>query len=171
MSHMQSSGDQQPSRQDHKIEILIGGLVCLVAIAAILVSRKFPSTGLATDIGSARFPLIYAGALIVLSGILIARNLRKLKQGIASPVPETTGAGPYHLRTVLGVAATIACLVLMPWLGYAPVTAVYLAGLMWLMGMRNKLLNPVLALVITALLYFVFSLGLNVPLPVGTLFE
>ena len=59
----------------------------------------------------------------------------------------------------------------MEYLGYAPVTAVYLSFLMWLLGMKHKLLNPTLAIAITALLYFTFSSGLNVPLPVGSLFE
>lgn len=173
MNQVQSSSHKQSSRLDCKAEILIGSLVSLVAIAAILVSRKFPSTGLVTDIGSARFPLIYASVLIVLSVILIVRNWRKLRQDGATAEPGCAGeeAKPRHLRTALGIAATIASLILMPWLGYALVTVVYLSCLMWLMGMRSKWLNPTVALCVTALLYFVFSMGLHVPLPVGSLFE
>ena len=59
----------------------------------------------------------------------------------------------------------------MAYVGYAPVTAVYLSFLMWLVGMKHKVLNPLLAIAITGVLYFTFSNALHVPLPVGSLFE
>lgn len=171
MTQMQSAAGQQPSAKTRKMEILIGVLVSLVAIAAIVVSRKFPSTGLATDIGSARFPLIYSCALIVLCGILIVRNLKAKHQDTLAGEATDAAAAPRHVKTVLGVVASVASLVLMPILGYPLVTAIYLSFLMGLLGMRHKLLNPLLAVGITALLYFTFSMGLNVPLPIGSLFE
>lgn len=152
------------------MEIVIALLVSLVAIAAIVGSRHFPGTGLSTDIGSARFPLIHSIALLVLALILVIQNLRKGKPPAVS-LDAAPAPAPNYLKSFSGIAASALCLTAMPYVGYAPVTAVYLSFLMWLLGMKHKLLNPTLAIVITGVLYFTFSSGLNVPLPVGSLFE
>lgn len=165
------------------LEWVFVALVAVVAVAAIVTSRKFPGTGLSTDIGSGRFPLIYSLALLVLCAILVGQHLLQRKAvppaDKASPQPASaTGADtatgsvrPDYTKTASGMAASVACLAAMPYTGYALTTAVYLAFLMGLLGMRHKLLNPVLALAITATVYFTFSSGLHVPLPLGSFFE
>lgn len=169
MSHMQAAGGKPATSQDRKIEIFIGALVTVVATAAIIVSHNFPSTGLATDIGSARFPLVYSCALIVLSMILIARNW--IKRGEHSAAADSSEAKPQHSKTILGVVSSVLCLILLPILGYLMINTVFMSFLMWLLGMRHKLWNPVLAILITGVLYLTFSMALHVPLPVGSLFE
>lgn len=161
------------------MEWVFVALVAVVAVAAIAVSRKFPGTGLSTDIGSGRFPLIYAMALLVLCAILVVQHLLKrgsvLTSGKATPQPASATATetvrPDYTKTASGMAASVACLAAMPYTGYALTTVFYIAFLMWLLGMKHKLLNPVLALAITATVYFTFSGGLHVPLPLGSFFE
>jgi hypothetical protein len=155
------------------MEVVIGVVVSLVAIASLFFSYKFPSTGLATDIGAARFPQIYALALLVLCAMLISRNLIK---GHPSPAESTEAAAAKsevrsYRSTFAGIVSSVIGLAAMPYLGYGVVTICYLSFLMWLMGMKHKLWNPLLAVLITATLYFTFSAGLNVPLPLGSLFE
>ena len=167
-----------PIKQNKKafglnMEIVIAILVSLVAVAAIIASRNFPGTGLSTDIGSARFPLIYACALILLSGILVFQNLLKNKH---EPAPEEASVDadaetPSYRRAFVGVAATAVYMVAISFIGYALTTGFYLSFLMGLLGMRHKIWNPLLALTITVVMYFTFSAGLHVPLPVGSLFE
>ena len=158
------------------MEVVFAVLVSLVAIAAIVVSRKFPGTGLSTDIGSGRFPLIYSLALLVLSAILIAQNLRKRTRTDeeAIPVPQTAVVEvepPDYRKTFTGIVASILYLAAMPYAGYSLTSAIYLSFVMWVLGMKHKVLNPLLTLAITAIVYFTFSKGLNVPLPIGSLFE
>lgn len=163
-----TSATKTPSRIN--MEIVIALLVSLIAIAAIIGSRKFPGTGLSTDIGSARFPLIHSVVLLVLSAILIVQNLRK--SALTRVTQADNGvAPPSYWKAFSGIAASVLCLAAMPYTGYALVTAVYLSFLMWLLGMKHRILNPVLAIVITGVLYFTFSSGLNVPLPIGSFFE
>jgi len=158
------------------MDIVIAGIVSMLAVAAIFFSRKFPTTGLATDIGSARFPQIYAIALLVLCAILVARHLIK-GQPTPSDVPDVPEGMVINVevrsyrKTFVGIVSSVICLAAMPYLGYGLVTTIYLSFLMWLMGMKHKAWNPLLALTITAVLYFTFSAGLNVPLPFGSLFE
>lgn len=154
------------------IEIVIAVLVSLVAIAAIIASRKFPGTGLSTDIGSARFPLIYSCILLFLCALLTIQNLTKSKGSLPdTSQPNTNKTPPEYLKTFTGIVASVLCLGAMPYFGYASTTVIYLSFLMWLLGMRHKALNPVLAIAITAVLYFAFSNALNVPLPTGSFFE
>lgn len=152
------------------MEIVIALLVALVAIAAIVGSRGFPHTALSTDIGAARFPLIYSVALLFLSAILIIQNVLK-KRHTTAATADGESSRPNYLKTFSGIVASVLCLASMSYVGYAPVTAIYLSFLMWLLGMKHKVLNPLLAIVITSVLYFTFSNALNVPLPVGSLFE
>lgn len=155
------------------MEIVIALLVSLVAVAAIVVSRKFPGTGLSTDIGSGRFPLIYACALIILSVILIIQNLRKNEntQIQAADHKDPDAELPSYRRAFIGVVATGIYLGMMQYLGYAIATCLYLTFLMGLLGMRHKVWNPILAIAISASIYYLFSAALNVPLPIGILFE
>ena len=152
------------------MEIVIALIVSLIAVAAIIGSRGFPGTGLSTDIGSARFPLIYSIALLILSAILIVQNLFKAKE---KPAVSTNSdvTPPNYLKAASGIAASFLTLGAMPYVGYPLTSVIYLSFLMWLLGMKHKLWNPLLAIVITGVLYFTFSNALNVPLPVGSLFE
>lgn len=174
--------DQSPATKGRgpfglPMEVGIAILVCLVAVAAIVGSRKFPGTGLSTDIGSARFPLIYSVALIVLSVVLVVQSLRKGPPTAASApaadkaLADADAETPSPWRPVAGMAATVALLAAIPVLGYGLVTVLYLSFLMALLGMRHRLWNPLLALAITVVMYFTFSAGLGVPLPMGSLFE
>lgn len=157
---------------DRLTDIVIAVLLMLVALAAIVVSQNFPSTGLATDIGSARFPLIYAGILVLLCALLLWQKRRALPADTPptqSPVGEPEETRP--LRTVAGVALSVVCAGLISVMGYGLSVTLYLVLMMHLLGMRKWWLNLALSLAITGVLYAVFSLGLGVPLPVGSWFE
>jgi putative tricarboxylic transport membrane protein len=156
------------SPADRIADMAITVLLIGVALAAIAVSRKFPGTGLVTDIGSARFPLIYAGILIVLCALLFWQKLRTKPVQAA---PDSAQEETRPVRTVFGVAISFVCAWLIPFMGYASAVCIFLTLMMRLLGMRKWWINLLLAIAITAVLYAVFSLGLGVPLPVGAWFE
>ncbi|MDQ8023009.1 MAG: tripartite tricarboxylate transporter TctB family protein [Moraxellaceae bacterium] len=163
MSH---SADAAGPGAPRSADLIAGILIALVAIAAMVASRDFPNIGLASDVGPARFPMIYASALLVLAALLVINALRR------APKADATPAAPFHvLPVVIGVVATGLYIFVIPFLGYLPTTVVFLVGLMSLMGMRHRVWNPVIAVGITAFLYLVFLFGLSIPLPMGSLFE
>lgn len=153
-------------------DIAAGIVVAVIAIAAIVVSRDFPTTGLDSDVGPARFPMIYAGMLVVLSAILIIGRLLPTRRNQA-PAAGAAASGPaFHFGPVaIGVVATAAYIYAISLVGYIPTTVVFLIGMMRLMGMRSWVRAPLIAVGVTAFLYLVFLYGLQIPLPVGSLFE
>ena len=173
MAQMSTSGAERVSPRALKMEMAIGGVVALVAVAAIIVARGFPSTGLSTDIGSARFPTVYACLLIVLCGLLVIGNAIQLRKAnvLHGETFQESSSGQRHWAAAIAIGATFVCFISMVYIGYLISTIVYLCFLMWLMGFRHKLLNPVISLSITGMLYFSFAYLLNVPLPIGSLFE
>ncbi|MBB4267964.1 tripartite tricarboxylate transporter TctB family protein [Roseospira visakhapatnamensis] len=147
--------------------LIIAAIVVGVSVAAILGTQHFPAVRLSTDVGPARFPIIYSGVLIVLSLLLVAGTLRG-RQFSEAAKPKGRNA---YLAVAAGVALTLICLVAIVYVGYVASTIVYVIALMVLMGRRNLLTTPLIAIGLTALVYFTFSYGLHVPLPVGSLFE
>jgi len=170
MSHAPVPGGGSPGLrpQDRIANLVIAALVAAVAVAAMVAARDFPPTMLETDVGPARFPVVYALVLIALSVVLAVNTLRA---PAAAPDAVPAGERPSYASVALGMAATAACLVAMAYVGYAIATVVYLFGLMTLMGRRKPQWNAVIAVGLTALVYAVFLYGLHVPLPVGSLFE
>lgn len=170
MAQANSTEADRPSARDRKFEILIGLLLVAIAIGAIVVSQGFPSSGLATDVGPARFPVIYASILIVLCLILIIRNMAGLARHDYDPdAPPLSGRA--FILVATGVVATFIQFLALPYIGYWLSMIIYLCFVMALMGMRHRLWNPVLSVVMTGALYVAFDYLLNVPLPVGELFE
>ncbi|QCB46907.1 tripartite tricarboxylate transporter TctB family protein [Hydrogenophaga sp. PAMC20947] len=161
-THTPSSASISPA--DRRADLVITVLLTGVATAAIAVSYSFPSTSLETDIGSARFPLIYASILMLLCALLFWQKLR-------APVVNTPAADTRPLRTLLGVLLSIGCTWLIPIAGYGLSVTLFLTLMMRLLGRLNWWLNGVLAIAIAGVLYAVFSLGLGVPLPKGAWFE
>lgn len=157
------------SSADRLADLVITVLLTGVATAAIAVSTKFPSTTLETDIGSARFPFIYASILILLCVLLFWQKLRTTVA--PSPAEPDASAATRPLRSFLGVLLSIACTWLIPIAGYGLSAALFLTLMMRLLGRLNWWLNGVLAIAIAGGLYAVFSLGLGVPLPKGAWFE
>ena len=157
------------SSADRRADLVITVLLTGVATAAIAVSTQFPSTSLETDIGSARFPVIYASILILLCGLLFWQKLRATALNTAAEPDAAAATRP--LRSFLGVLLSIGCTWLIPIAGYGLSVTLFLTFMMRLLGRLNWWLNLVLAIAIAGVLYAVFSLGLGVPLPKGAWFE
>ncbi|WP_353860954.1 tripartite tricarboxylate transporter TctB family protein [Azospirillum formosense] len=170
MSNAPAPGGKAGLRpQDRLATLVIAVLVMAVAVAAIIVAGDFPPTMLETDVGPARFPIIFAVALLVLCAILVFNTLR----APAAPPDDPAQAEPKasYGTVAIGIALTALCLFGMEHVGYMVATVPYLFALMWLMGRRNLIMNAVLAVGLTVLIDVAFVYALNVPLPTGSLFE
>lgn len=154
------------SRGDRLANVIIVAVICAIAVAAMVTAWSFPGPMTETDIGAARFPLIYCGALIVLSLILLAQNLAK--PVVSVPV---IAQRPNYRRVAIGMVLMVVDFVIIGYVGYFPAAIFLLMAMMYLLGQRSPIWNPVIALCITGVVYGLFDYALNVPLPTGSLFE
>jgi hypothetical protein len=155
---------------NRRASLIIAALVAALAVAAIYVAKDFPSTGQRTDPGASRFPMIYGVVLLVLCGLLVLDTLKRPVVE-AADAPTLAQLRQRIVNVASGMGLTVLGVFAIDYVGYLPATAVYLGAGMWLMGFRHPLWTPLLAVAMTAGLYVAFSIGLAVPLPVGSLFE
>lgn len=111
------------------------------------------------------FPMIVAGMAILLGiGIIVESRGKDEKQAKA----EAEG-GRSTLRRALDVVLVIAMAVLyeiaLPYTGFIPATAVFLAVMVLFLGERRWYIFVPVAVLTPLILYAIFRLGLNVRLP------
>lgn len=172
MSHSPATGPDAravtPLYRNASLAIAV--IVSAIAATAISVARHFPGTGQPTDPGASRFPIIYAAVLIVLCVVMAVDTLRRPVDR-ATPGLSRDAFLARAVSVVIGVLLVAVSIWAIGLIGYLPATFAYLLVAMWAMGFRHPLWLVVLAVVMTGALYAAFSIGLNVPLPVGSLFE
>lgn len=140
---------------------LLLGVFCLVG-SSLLIYQSFQY-----DFKSSYFPRVLVISMAVLSMILLLRAIRSGQEAGLSE--KSVGAGASGRKQGLIVAGiTVGYVLLIGPLGYGLSTAVYVSLLMFLLGVRTKILiwGPVLS----CLLWFVFGRLLGIPLPHGILF-
>ena len=111
------------------------------------------------------FPMIVAGMAILLGiGIIVENRGKDEKQAKA----ESEG-GRSTLRKTLDVVLVIVLAVLydiaLPYAGFIPSTAVFLAAMVLFLGERKWYIFVPVAVLTPLILYAIFRLGLNVRLP------
>lgn len=111
------------------------------------------------------FPMIVAGMAILLGiGIIVENRGKDEKQAKA----ESEG-GRSTLRKTLDVVLVIVLAILydiaLPYAGFIPSTAVFLAAMVLFLGERKWYIFVPVAVLTPLILYAIFRLGLNVRLP------
>ena len=159
------SNNQQNQLQRDTATVAMASLFILLAAASLWDTTRM------LDSDSYVFPRAVAIAMIVLCLVLIVWRLVKPR-----PVKDESAVETSTTRRVLLVAVMLGGCLTMPWIGFLiPGMLTFLLLMLIAMydewTMRRKLLYPVIAAAIVLGFYTVFNNILQVPLPVGTLFE
>lgn len=159
------SNNQPNELQRDTATIVISCLFIIIAVVSLWDTTHM------LDPDSYVFPRAIALAMIVFSIALIVRHLIKPRKE-----PEPEQAEVSTLRRVSLVAVMLGSCLAMPWLGFLiPGIATFLL-LMWI-AMWDKwttsrlIVYPLVAVVIVLGFYTLFGNILQVPLPIGSLFE
>lgn len=151
-----------------RADLAIAAILVGIAIATFAASSGFPAANLGNDVGAARFPRIYAVVLVILAVLLAIQAWRRPVPVVA---PASIESRKGLLRVISGMGICIFCFIAMQFVGFVPAALAQFVGLMLLMGRKHWIQTPLIAVGLTAGVYFLFVYGLNVPLPLGSMFE
>ena len=128
---------------------------------AVLISR-LPSRDLPHTLGAAFVPWVLAGLLALLSLMLLVGSIISKSEDTPVSVPK---------RDLFGVTGLLLLIVvyvkLMSYLGFIPVSIVFLALLTWVAGSRKPLGILVFSVTATTIVYLLFQNFFSVQLPAG----
>ena len=147
-----------------RTNVILGVLLILFAswylwLAAAAPRRRFPY-----DPGIMFFPQVFAVALILLSLLLVLRQVVKRLPRPDEAPPDRLDSREW-VKTAGLLGLTIAYPLLLPWLGFLLATPVYLIGAMLLSGSGRRLSTGVIAVVVTGVIYVSFVYFFKVLLP------
>lgn len=161
--------------RDAVIGLFLIGLAVLVWVGA----DGFPKSPLAGQIGADGFPKLLAGSLGVLALLLIAQSLLTARRGAsaraapgpARPLPEfpeqPADRWREHRRAAGMLAIGIVYLAVLSTLGFVLSTALLLLAVAIYSGRAPSLQLLLVAIVGAVVLYLLFVILLDVPLPPG----
>ncbi len=135
----------------------------LVSVFAIVNALSFPSFTMSNDVGTSRFPIIFSSALGLLCIIGIVQNL--INKVSYEVVPNGIG------KASIGIGLNILAFVIIPYVGFYISCFLFSIVLMKFLGINEKLKIIIMSTSLVIVIYFVFHVFLNVPLPVGIIFE
>jgi formate hydrogenlyase subunit 3/multisubunit Na+/H+ antiporter MnhD subunit len=139
-------------------------LLLLVGVwfaAVALRNYKYWTT---TGPGSGFFPFWLGLAMAVLAALLLVRAARETEPG-----PDWLPRGRGAVRFLGVLAGAVAFLVLMPWLGMAVTTVLFLVGILRLLERHSWPAAVAIALATAVVNWAVFAWWLRVPFPTGVL--
>ncbi|HEY4162641.1 MAG TPA: tripartite tricarboxylate transporter TctB family protein [Dongiaceae bacterium] len=146
-----------------------GLAVCIIVFAAayLFADSQLPPAHIGDPLGPKAFPALVAGGLII-SGLLLFYEIWKKRRAEAasSEAPERV-----TLRQAVILVAMVAWVALYYYFfesaGYLIATPIFLFGLLSHFHRGHILANIAIAICFAAVVYALFSLLLNVPLPTG----
>lgn len=142
-----------------------GLIALLLGIGVAFLTRKFPDSTMAGDIGPRVFPYISAGLLIICgAGLLITGGKKEGK-------PSYTPAELVRLARIFGVV--LGYCVLMAFVGYMPATMLGAFVLSVMFGKMKKIpwqRSLIFAVVLTLAVFYIFEKLFVLPLPRGMFF-
>jgi len=134
--------------------------VALDALGAYIVSQARAWTYLAEEgPGPGFFPLWYGSLMVVLSLVLVAHAI--LRRAAAEAHVRWGEVG----RAMSTWAAFVACVALMPWIGFMPAFALLTWFVVAVMARRPQRIAIPLAVGFALLFYGIFDWGLDLTLP------
>jgi hypothetical protein len=131
----------------------------------VWTAAVFPP-GTDNQIGSAFFPRVLAGGLILLCIALLVQTIRKKKHGEGFAF---SFRNPAFLRVFVTLTASFIFAVLLKLLGFIICAVLLLTGLMYMLGSRKVVEMIVVSLVTALIVQVVFEKFLGIVLPYGVL--
>ncbi len=161
---MKKAGTGRLSELDIIFSIVLG-IFCIYLF--FLVGAESPAPT-ATELGAAFWPRIILVLLILLIIVNIVNSLKKLK-GSNEKLTAGFNLGEFlKSKLFVGMILVAVMAILMPIIGFIPVSFLFLIAYGVLLGERRIGFLIIVSLVITAILYILFQGALDIMLARGT---
>jgi hypothetical protein len=145
----------------------ISGIVFMLIGAAVLVASLRYPVGTLPKPGGGFFPLLAAALLLALSAVFTFQSFTR--RPVVVPAAEQ-GPGSKALRRIaFGVAALVAYRYLIPVVGFAPSTALFIFALSRFLENASWKRSLIFALATAAASYYLFQVVLKIQMPVPML--
>lgn len=140
---------------------IISSIICiLIGLFILFESKDFPQGATGVP-GPAFFPRILAYFVIGLSVLLIINTFIKRDDRKITLLDKDS------IKVYVTIGFLLAYLILLNFLGFIIATPIFLFSLIFFYIRKNILKNAIIAVLVTFLIYGVFSSLLAVPLPQG----
>ncbi|KGQ63734.1 tripartite tricarboxylate transporter TctB family protein [Gallibacterium anatis] len=146
-----------------KLSLIIYGFLVSVSILSIHFCIEFPHPNIPNDIGSAAFPILYSVFLLLLSTTGLILSLLKQENNVRENVN--------YFRTLIAIILNIITISLINIIGFYISIFLFSFSIMLLLGIRSKFKIILLPFIITIIIFIIFNIILNVPLPTGYIFD
>lgn len=150
------------NKTGYKQNMIAGAIVALLGAVAFALTFQMPAK-------AAMFPRFGSSLLFLFGGILLLTNTLRSKGGTDSVHNEEAvdiSSFLYPMHSMLIIIGYVASFHI---LGFYPATILMIACFMYYLGCRSWTKICATTTIITIVIYLVFSLQLEVPLPVGML--
>jgi putative tricarboxylic transport membrane protein len=163
---MSSRAGRLRGRSELGVAVFLAALGVLVLVDAARLPTDFAQRG---PVGPAAVPVVVGSALLVLA-VLLALDVLRGGHGEAEMGEDIDLSHPSDWRTVLLlIGAFLANVVLVDRLGFPLSGAILFWGAAYALGSRHWVRDPIIALALSFLTYFIFARGLGIGLPAGVL--
>ena len=143
---------------------LLGVIFAVGGVALFIASSRMEGLG-GLSVGPGLMPMLLGAGFAVAGSILAVQGRAELKE-IRAGTYSFAEPRPNPWFPVIVLAALILYVPLLPFVGFAPLTFVFVA-LVVRTGGGSLLSAGIFSLGITAFIYYLFANGLRVPLPIG----
>ena len=166
MSSAAPGGTREQGRSEYGVALFLGALGVLVIVQALMLPESRIARG---PVGPAVVPVV-VGSMLVIVAAFLALDIRRGGRGEPEGGEDVELTGGSDWRTVaILVAAFLFNALTIESLGWPVSGAVLFWGSAFALGSRYYVRDALIAVVLSVGSWYLFVLGLNIALPVGTL--
>ena len=142
-------------------DIIVSVVIIIASLFFFRETISYPTKVGFEKMGAGFWPGLILIGMVIVAIILIIQSILERKKGAAKP------ADPVKAGFFIVVGGMIAYNLLIPILGFFPASLVAMAGFIYILGEKNKLLIFCTSLGLVAVIYLVFVKVMITPLPRG----
>jgi hypothetical protein len=152
---------------------IVFSAVCVAFFGFMLIQTlDLLGQGRSGEVGSGLWPFIALAVALVLSLLMLIASVKKYRAAAREAPPDLSAealAEKKRQRTTvtLSIAAFVAYILVMPWIGFILATLIYILAFALALGERRRWVLAVSPLLVTAVIVGVFAKFIRIPFPKG----